>query len=146
MAKLSTNWVDIFGINSLIETQISIRELFYIYFKAKSFFGPSGAREGVIIKWPLNWQFHDVVIIRLKSQMAIRKKFLTVAVIENVRTFVIFYVLTVKSLIYKFSGKYWKLTTKEPIKHPHNLKISRHRKINGLRLYFFNNVHKSNVR
>ena len=41
-------------------------------------------REGMIIQWPLKGQFHDV------SLMVVSKNFLTVAVIENVGTFVIF--------------------------------------------------------
>ena len=47
-------------------------------------------REGMIIQWPLKGQFHDVVIVIIMPQMVVSKKFLTVAVIENVGTFVIF--------------------------------------------------------
>ena len=39
------------------------------------------AREGVIIEWPLNGQFHDRRDVILTSQMAVSNIFLTVAVI-----------------------------------------------------------------
>ena len=39
------------------------------------------AREGVIIEWPLNGQFHDRRDVILTSQMAVSNNFLTVAVI-----------------------------------------------------------------
>ena len=39
------------------------------------------SREGMIIEWPLNGQFPDVVIVIIMSQMAVSKNFLTVAFI-----------------------------------------------------------------
>ena len=41
----------------------------------------------MIIEWPLNGQFQDVMIVIITSRMAVRKKFIMMAVIKNVGTF-----------------------------------------------------------
>ena len=45
--------------------------------------------EGVIIEWPLNGQFHDILIIIITSQIVISNNFLTVAAVYyiNVTSF-----------------------------------------------------------
>ena len=37
-------------------------------------------REGIIIKWPLNRQYHDLVIVIMSSQMVVSKNYITLAV------------------------------------------------------------------
>ena len=42
-----------------------------------------GAREGVIIECPLNWQYHNCRDVILTSQMAVSNNFITGTVIQN---------------------------------------------------------------
>ena len=43
------------------------------------------AREGVIIKCPLNGQYHDRCDVILTSPMAVSNNFITATVIQNIR-------------------------------------------------------------